>query len=110
MEHFEIDHFKMGHFITFIQAKEWSQKWHESKRNKIIIAEPNFHQSVYRDRRGTVTYLPIDTRMTQGSAKLQMEDWKPKELIISQKMSQQYQKLNEIRYFTFPKYGMSHRE
>jgi hypothetical protein len=34
--------------------------------------------------------------MTQGSAKLQMEDWKPKELIISHKMSQQYQKLNEI--------------
>jgi len=78
------------------QAKEWSQKWHESKRNKVIIAEPNFHQSVYRDRRGTVIYLPIDTRMTQGSAKLQMEDWKPKELIISHKMSQQYQKLNEI--------------
>ena len=46
-----------------------------------------------------MTYLPIDTRMTQGSAKLQMEDWKPKELIISHKMSQQYQKLNEIRYF-----------
>ena len=97
MDHFEIVYFETDHFITFIQAKEWSQKWHESKRNKIIIAEPNFHQSVYRDRRGTVTYLPIDTRMTQGSAKLQMEDWKPKELIISHKMSQQYQKLNEIR-------------
>ena len=49
-----------------------------------------------------MTYLPIDTRMTQGSAKLQMEDWKPKELIISHKMSQQYQKLNEIRYVTIP--------
>ena len=101
------DHFRgpavifTGHPTLEIgQAREWSQKWLEKRQNKVLVTEPDLPQSLYRDRAG-VHYLPIDTRLTQGGAKIMVEDMRPKEVIISQKLASLQPKLLEIRYF-FP--------
>jgi len=97
------DHFRgpavifTGHpSLELGEAATWAEKWISKGQNKILVTEPDLPQSLYRDRGRSVHYLPIDTRLTHGGAKMLLDDLRPKELIISQKLNPLSVKLSEI--------------
>ena len=59
--------------------------------------EPKLNQTNRSHFTGTAPELPIDTRLTQGGAKIMVEDMRPKEVIISQKLATLQPKLLQIK-------------
>ena len=94
------DHFRgpavifTGHpSLELGEAADLAKKW--SKSNKILVTEPDLPQSLYREQ-PRLHYLPIDTRLTYGGAKMLLDELRPKELIISSKLAPLSLKLSEI--------------
>ena len=79
------------------EARDWCSKWQSSGQHKIIVTEPDLAPSIFQDRRSSVLYLPIDTRLTQAPARSLVEDMKPKEMIISEIMRKNCPNLAETR-------------
>ena len=84
------DHFKgpavifSGHpTLEMGESRDLCSKWLESDQHKIIITEPDLPPTIFQDRRSTVLYWPIDTRLTQSAARMLIEELEPKEVIIS---------------------------
>ena len=77
------------------EARGWAVKWSQKDQNKILIAEPDLPSALFRDRKN-VHYAPIDTRLTQGGARMLMDEIRPKELIISHKLASTMPKLVEL--------------
>merc|ERR1712062_581896 len=65
------------------ESRDLCSKWLESDQHKIIITEPDLPPTIFQDRRSTVLYWPIDTRLTQSAARMLIEELEPKEVIIS---------------------------
>ena len=87
-------------------SRKLGKDWSKNPRNRFISTEAGFPIHAFAGRMN-VKHVPVDTRMTTSSAKIMIQELKPKELIICQvretHVSQKLNLLFQAILLTHPK-------